>query len=656
MTRELNRGFVMPLSHVFRSLVVGLSLLALTSCQVTGGMPAASGLAPQATTIQAAIPLRGRILAPERSAQAVLTDVASGATLALLDTVTGSTVATTLSDLDGRFYLSVPGASLTANRTYYLEASKGLAVGSNANRAGSTVARLRTLLAYQSGEWVSLTNAVPGGAITLGTGTTALSLISALRGIGAATLIGSLTPDTQLYTPVGTLASNEYATVLGLVDAALASDRDPVESIGYDATGAGPSTQYGLKPGDLILYDMTSPDPVATGSVVTVNGQNLPDPRSDVQVTVGDMPVTWSVSADRSKLFVSIPPNGCCGWLRIAQGTSTWRGPFVWVSGTTGTWIGRSVIASMDGTATDAGLNYPCQMAFDSTGNLFVVDAYNNTIRKITPAGVVTTVAGSGAQGCVDGPAASAQFYTPVGLAAGPDGSLYVGDQFNHVIRKISPAGVVSTLAGLAATPGSADGTGAAARFNMPYGLALDLTGNLYVADHGNSLIRKVTPAGVVTTVAGSTSGYVDATGAAAKLANAHGLTVDPAGNIYVADTGNCTIRKITPAGVVTTVAGSGVAGEVDGATSSARFTDCTGIRLEPSGNLLVTDRTPGYIRRVNPATGVVTTIIGSGLAGSHDDAARSATINGVFDIAQDARGRIYMAEEWGQRIRVYCP
>lgn len=646
----------MPRPKVSCLFLAGLALMALTSCQLVGGLPQPSGQTSAGTFAQEAIPLRGTILTPARSAQAALTDVANGATLSLLDTVTGNTVATTLSDVSGRFYLSVPSASLVANRLYLLEASKGLAVGGSPNRAGSSVARLRTILSYQGGNWVSLSNASAGGAITVGTGTTALALISALRGVSAATLIGSLTPDTQRYTPIGGLTSVEYATVLGLLDAALASDRDPVESIGYDAAGAGPSTQYGLKPGDLLLYDTYAPNPVATGSTMTLNGQNLPDPRQDVQITVGDVPVAWTVSADRSKLSIVIPPDGHCGWLTITQGTSSWRGPFVWVSGTTGIWIGRGVQADLEGTGPDVALNYPCQIAFDAADNLYVADAYNHKIRRITPAGVMTTVAGSGTAGYLDGPAATAQFKTPVGMAVGPDGSLYVGDSFNHCIRKISPAGVVSTLAG-SLPAGTADGTGAAAKFGEPYNVTVDQAGNVYVADHGNSLIRKITPTGVVTTLAGSTHGYLDGTGAGAKFMHAHGVAVDGTGNVYVADGGNAAIRKVTPAGVVTTVAGGVAVGEVDGATSSARLTDNTSVVMERSGNLLVADRAAGTIRRVNPTTGVVTTIIGTpGKLGSQDGAARSATLNGVFDVATDTKGRIYMAEEWGQRIRVYCP
>ena len=184
----------------------------------------------------------------------------------------------------------------------------------------------------------------------------------------------------------------------------------------------------------------------------------------------------------------------------------------------------------------------------------------NDTIRKITPAGVVTTFAGTAGQsGSADGTGAAARFTNPEGTAVDGAGNVYVADTFNDTIRKITPAGVVTTLAGTAGQGGSADGTGAAARFAFPTGVAVDGAGNVYVADTDNDTIRKITPAGVVTTLAGTAgqSGSADGTGAAARFNSPFGLAVDGAGNIYVADEDNDAIREITPAGVVSTLAGT---------------------------------------------------------------------------------------------------
>lgn len=229
-----------------------------------------------------------------------------------------------------------------------------------------------------------------------------------------------------------------------------------------------------------------------------------------------------------------------------------------------------------DGIGTLAEFVFPHSIAIDSLGNLYVADSFNNNIRKITPAGVVTTFAGCTtnvgcAAGSTNGPAATATFNTPQGIAVDSLGNVYVSDTGNHVIRKIS-AGVVSTLAGAVGITDITDGTGAAARFNGPAGLAVDSAGNIYVADEMNSTIRKITSTGVVSTYAGlpniqNVSGLFYANGSltAARFDLPRGVAVDAAGNLYVADTGNHIIRKITAAGVVSTLAGTPtVAGYTD--------------------------------------------------------------------------------------------
>jgi NHL repeat len=220
------------------------------------------------------------------------------------------------------------------------------------------------------------------------------------------------------------------------------------------------------------------------------------------------------------------------------------------------------------GGGAGALFNFPAGVATDGAGNVYVADTYNYTIRKITPTGVVTTLAGrAGVYGSTDATGAGAFFGSPRGVATDGAGNVYVGDTSNNTIRKITPAGVVTTLAGTAGLTGSTDATGAAASFHLPTGVATDSAGNVYVADFGNSIIRKITPAGVVTTLAGTAGviGSTDATGAAARFFSPGGVATDSAGNVYVADTSNHTIRKITPAGVVSTLAGTaGVIGSTD--------------------------------------------------------------------------------------------
>lgn len=225
---------------------------------------------------------------------------------------------------------------------------------------------------------------------------------------------------------------------------------------------------------------------------------------------------------------------------------------------------------SADGTGSAAGFESPNGIAIDGTGDLYVADEGNHTIRKITPSGVVTTLAGTaGVRGSADGNGADARFDSPAAVAVDASGNVYVADLGNVTIRKITPAGAVTTLAGSVGMQGNVDGTGTAARFHVVVGVAVDADGNVFVADFGSDAIRKVTPAGDVTTLAGTpfVSGSADGTGPDARFNAPTGLALDSAGNLLVTDAGNSTIRKVTAAGVVTTVAGTpGLAGIVLGA------------------------------------------------------------------------------------------
>ncbi|MDB6128368.1 MAG: hypothetical protein JWM35_2264, partial [Verrucomicrobia bacterium] len=190
-----------------------------------------------------------------------------------------------------------------------------------------------------------------------------------------------------------------------------------------------------------------------------------------------------------------------------------------------------------DGTGSAARFFLPSDTATDSTGNIYVADTNNHTIRKITSGGVVTTMAGlAGYVGSNDGVGSAARFDYPGSVAVDAGGIVYVADTINHTIRKIAPDGTVTTLAGSAGVAGSIDGVGTAARFNQPAGVEVDAAGNVFVADTSNNMIRKITSGGVVTTLAGSTlAGSVDGTGTAASFRNPRAIGVDAAGNIYVA-------------------------------------------------------------------------------------------------------------------------
>ena len=249
-------------------------------------------------------------------------------------------------------------------------------------------------------------------------------------------------------------------------------------------------------------------------------------------------------------------------------------------------------VGTADGTGTVANFSYPAGMAIDSSGTLYVADSYR--IRKVTAAGVVTTIAGS-SQGFAEGTGAAAQFSSLYSVAIDSSGNLYVGDTGNNRIRKITSAGVVSTVAG-SGTASFADGTGTSAMFNTPFGIAVDSSSTLYVADVINNRIRKITSAGVVSTLAGSGArSFANGTGTSAMFSYPRGVAVDSLGNVYVADTGNQMIRKITSGGVVTTLAGA-TTGFADGTGTSALFYNPLGIAVDNFSTVYVGD---GYNYRI---------------------------------------------------------
>ena len=315
---------------------------------------------------------------------------------------------------------------------------------------------------------------------------------------------------------------------------------------------------------------------------------------------------------------------------------------------TVSTLAGSGASGYTDGTGTSAQFSYPNGVAVDGAGNVYVADQVNNRIRKITTSGVVSTLAGS-SQGYADGTGTSAQFDNPFGVAVDGAGNVYVADYNNHSIRKITTSGVVSTLAG-SGTSGYADGTGTSAQFNSPIGVAVDGAGNVYVADENNHRIRKITTSGVVSTLAGSTSGYTDGTGTSAQFKYPNGVAVDGAGNVYVADLSNHRIRKITASGVVSTLAGS-ASGYADGTGTSAQFSYPTGVAVDGAGNVYVADRNNHGIRKIT-ASGVVSTLAGGAKAGYTDGTGTSAKFKYPSGVAVDGAGNVYVGDYFNHRIR----
>ncbi|HEV7768164.1 MAG TPA: SMP-30/gluconolactonase/LRE family protein, partial [Thermoanaerobaculia bacterium] len=313
-----------------------------------------------------------------------------------------------------------------------------------------------------------------------------------------------------------------------------------------------------------------------------------------------------------------------------------------------------------DGTGSAARFWWPHGIDVDGNGNVFVCDRISQTIRKISPAGDVITFAGASmSAGSSDGDGIAARFNDPSDLATDSAGFIYIADSDNSTIRKISPTGTVTTLAGLASSTGSTDGTGSAARFKQPAGVAIDGGGFVYVADTENSTIRKITPSGDVSTLAGLAlhPGSANGNGSAARFNRPEGMVTDATGNLYVADTENHTIRKISPSGDVTTLAGVALqSGSSDGSGSAARFNSPRGIAVDVAGNLYVSDTGSSTIRKITPS-GFVTTVAGStGKNGSADGSGSTARFSYIAGLAVGNDGRVYISDMWNHSIRLGVP
>ena len=310
-----------------------------------------------------------------------------------------------------------------------------------------------------------------------------------------------------------------------------------------------------------------------------------------------------------------------------------------------------------DGAGALARLNNPAGVAADAAGAVFVADYVNNRVRRVAPAGAaVTTLAGSGAAAHADGTGAAAAFNGPYGLALDPvSGDLFCADVYNNCIRRLTTAGVASTFAGDAAAGANwADGTGTAAGFFSPFGIAIDAAGVLFVADTNNQCIRRVTPAGAVTTLAGTGAvGSANGVGTtSATFSSPRGVAVDGAGTVFVGDDGSNLIRAISPAAVVTTFAGSGASGWADGAASAAAFKGPRLLALAANGNLLVADYGNSRVRVVSPA-GAVATAAGGAAAGLQDGLGTAALLRFPSGVAVDAAsGAVYVGDQLNQRVR----
>jgi uncharacterized protein (TIGR03437 family) len=316
------------------------------------------------------------------------------------------------------------------------------------------------------------------------------------------------------------------------------------------------------------------------------------------------------------------------------------------------------------GLAVGASLSYPAGLAFDSSGNLYIVDVFNSNVRKVDTNGIISTVAGDGGQGGFSGDgglATQALLANPQGVAVDKSGNLYIVDRGNQRIRMVNASsGIISTIAGSSTTGYSGDGGPAAqATFNLPSSIAIDASGNLYIADTNNWAIRRISTSGIITTVAGNGQyGYGGDNGQAtkAKLAGPTGVAVDASGNLYIADSGNERIRYVNSSGVIATIAGTGVAGfSGDGsAATAARFSNPVAVALDASGNVYVADLDNNRIRRF-ALGGTVTTFAGTTNSVGDGGPSTQARVE-PWAVAVDSAGNLYIADRSEQRVRKVTP
>ncbi|MBD2702914.1 SMP-30/gluconolactonase/LRE family protein [Spirosoma sp. BT702] len=426
---------------------------------------------------------------------------------------------------------------------------------------------------------------------------------------------------------------------------------------GGPATSASLSYPYGVSTdhaGNLYLADRDNQRirKVATsGIITTVAGNGSTGFSGDGgPATAASMSYPTDVVADSlGNLYIADPNNQ-----RIRKVNTL--GVITTVAGT-----GSPNFGGDGGPATAATMAYPSGVAIDKLGNLFIADQGNNRIRKVNTSAIISTVAGNGTLGFSGdgGPAPNADLYYPIDVVVDKAGNLFIADQGNNRIRKVATSGVITTVAGNGTFGFGGDG-GLATSANLanPTGVVVDGSGNLFIADQKNHRIRKVTPAGSITTVAGNgILGFSGDGGLAinASLDNPSGVAVDASGNLFIIDTGNNRIRKVSPAGSITTVAGNGTAGfgGDGGPATAASLNNPSGIAIDTAKNLYIADRYNHRIRKVT-ASGSITTVAGNGFAGFTGDGgpALNARLNNPNDVSVDSSGTLYIADLLNNRIR----
>jgi len=381
-------------------------------------------------------------------------------------------------------------------------------------------------------------------------------------------------------------------------------------------------------------------------TLVIIEGKNFGSDLDSIQLSFNGLN-TEIKTLSENRISALVPKGAGTGFVKLVIDGMDVLGPsFNYITTGLVTTFAGSMEGHKDGTSGEAQFNSPTGIAVDKHGNIYVGDTFNHKIRKIAADGTVITIAGTKA-GDVDGVIPQAKFNFPRGIAVDDVGTIYVADFQNHKIKKITNIGVVVTIAG--STEGFEDGQGGNAKFAYPEDVALDSDGNIYVADGYNNRIRKITPDGIVSTLAGGDEGYADGSAFEAKFYYPSGVVLDSYGNVYVADENNHKIRKVTPDGMVSTLAGS-TKGYADGPGNEAKFFDPSRLACDTGGNIYVSDLYNNRIRKISPG-GLVSTLAGSD-KGYADGTGAEVQFDGLAGIVFNPHDDIYVVDRGNHKIR----
>jgi len=438
---------------------------------------------------------------------------------------------------------------------------------------------------------------------------------------------------------------------LFLVGLALSCSKDDPMTIVPDSVQdepqkEGPQQEDAHHEDPVTVPTLTSISPVSgpKNTIVAISGTHFNTDASKVKVFFNEQEAVILTITD-TVISSIVPIKAGTGVVKVLIDEKETFGPeFTYIKTREVSIYAGSAEGLADGSMLSSQFRFPSGLARDSKGNLFIADQGNHVIRKITPEGIVSTFAGT-TRGHADGPSSVAQFYFPYRLSIDDNDNIYVSDVGNNAIRKITPDGIVFTYAKVFSNENGANET-----FNQPTGIAVDEIGNVYVADTKNHKIRVINPTGQVSTLAGSTMGFSDGLGTNAQFHEPQGLARDIEGNLYVADRRNHSIRKITLNGEVSTVAGNRMQGSADGVGPDATFSYPEALAIDPLGNLLVSDRQNNAIRLIDKSA-KVSTYISNG-PGNKDGDYLVAQLHFPSGLLYDAEDNLYIADSQNHRIR----